>query len=116
LALDMARLAISPAAIIDLTSQWGTTTNPWTMIVSAANASAPATLQRLGYGAPVQFGILRGYINPTRKTLLVERHPLWQDEHPEWIAAQADARAKHPGYDPQPMNPFRLLRRPADYV
>src|SRR6266508_5240226 len=118
LALDMARLAEFPIATIDLTSPWGSTTNPWATIVSAATASAPATLQRLGYSAPVQFGSLRGYVhqNPTRRTVLIERHPLWNDQHPDWSTAYADATAKHPGYKIQDLNPFRLLRRPADYV
>ena len=97
LALDMARLARSSTAIIDLASLWGATLNPWTNIVSAANAPVPATLQRLGYGTPVQFGNLRGYIhqNPARKTILIERHPLWNDQHPDWSAAYADASAEH---------------------
>jgi len=118
LALDMARLAEYPTATIDLTSPWSTTTNPWTTIVSATSASAPATLQRLGYSAPVQFGSLRGYVhqNPTRRTVLIERHPLWNDQHPDWSTAYADATAKHPGCKIQDLNPFRLLRRPADYV
>lgn len=74
--------------------------------------------QRLGYSAPVQFGNLRGYIhqNSARKTILIERHPLWNDQHPDWNAAYVDASAKHPNYGIRDLNPFRLLRRPADYV
>jgi ATP-dependent helicase YprA (DUF1998 family) len=118
LALDMARLATSHTATLDLTSAWGTTANPWKTIVSAVNAPVPATMKRLGYGDPVQFGKLRGYIHQkaARQTIWIECHPLWQPDHPDWLTAKADAEAQHSGYAVQQMNPYRLLRRPADYV
>lgn len=73
-------------------------------------------MKRLAFGDPVQFGSLRGYIHGTRKEIRIERHPLWQNNHPEWEAAREEAKAQHPGYEVKDMNPFRLLRRPADYV
>jgi hypothetical protein len=78
----------------------------------------PATLAHLQFEPPMQFGELRGYVRqePHRR-ILIERHPLWQDNHPAWQAACAAARAQFPGHDdPEVLNPFHLLRRPADYL
>jgi DEAD/DEAH box helicase domain-containing protein len=118
LALDMARLATLGTTKIDLTSSWGTSANPWDTLLSHHIAPVPATMKRLLYGGPVYFGTLRGYIlqKPGRKEIRIERHPLWQDDHPEWLAAHADASAQYPGYQVLDMNPFILLRRPGDYA
>ncbi|MEG3907799.1 DEAD/DEAH box helicase [Microcoleus sp. w2-18bC1] len=113
LALDMARLVSNPASAIDLNSSWGHFQNPWLNLVQGP---IPATLQRLGYGASVPFGTLTGYVhqNARRRTIKIIRHPLWNDDHPEWIAAVADAQTQHPGYQVEPANPFMILRRPGD--
>jgi hypothetical protein len=118
LALDMVRIAHAPTATIDLVSPVGAASNTWAPLVSAANAPIPATMKRLGYGDPVQFANLSGYMkqNPRNKAITIVCHPLWQDDHPDWLAARADAKAKYPDYKVKPMNPFRLLRRPAEYV
>jgi hypothetical protein len=118
LALDMARLAASPAATIDLSSAWGTTTNPWTNIVSSATAPVTATMKRLGYTDPQQFGSLQGYVhqNTKRQKIWIVCHPLWQDDHPDWLVARADAQAQYPQHTIAQMNPYKLLRRPAEYV
>lgn len=113
LALDMARLLSNPASPIDLNSSWGNFQNPWFSLVQDPIA---ATLQRLGYGTPAQFGMLTGYVhqNPQRRTIRILRHPLWNDNHPEWIGAVAVAQTHHPGYQVEPANPFMILRRPGD--
>ncbi len=113
LALDMARLVSNPASAIDLNSSWGNIQNPWLNLVQVP---IPAALQRLGYGAPVQFETLTGYVhqNARRRTIKMIRHPLWNDDHPEWIAAVASARSQYPGYQVEPANPFMVLRRPGD--
>jgi len=118
LALDMARLTTSSNAVIDLVSSWGGHVNPWTLLLQGPESPVPATMQRLGYGQPIQFAGLRGYvhISQQRKQILIERHPLWTDEHPDYLAAVSAAKQQHPGYSIRPMNPFRALRRPADYV
>lgn len=118
LALDMARLAASSTSVIDLVSSWGGYVNPWTTLLQGSDAPVPATMQRLGYGQPVQFAGLRGYvhISQQRKQILIERHPLWTDEHPDYRAAFSAAKKQYPGHSVRPMNPFRALRRPADYV
>jgi DEAD/DEAH box helicase domain-containing protein len=113
LALDMARLVSNPASAIDLNSSWGNFQNPWLNLVQGP---IPAALQRLGYGASVPFGTLTGYVhqNARRRTIKMIRHPLWNDDHPEWIAAVAIARSQYPGYQVESANPFMVLRRPGD--
>ncbi len=112
LALDMARLATAPTTTIDLVLSWGEHENPWRTLLQPVSA----TMQRLGYGQPVQFADLRGYVHNPRQRILIERHPLWTDEHPAYRAAFTTAQQHHPHYSICPMNPFRALRRPADYV
>ncbi len=117
LALDMARLAASASVRIDLDGLWGNGPNPWTAIVKGPGAPVPAALQRLGYASPMPFGTLRGYVHTgDKKKILIERHPMWQSDHEEWLAAEAEARATYPGFKIDHANPFRILRRPADYV
>lgn len=118
LALDMARLAASATAPLDLTTAWEGENNPWFGLVEGSAASIPAALERLGYAGREQFGDLRGYpkhaTQVAMRAVLILRHPLWQDDHPSWLAAEAAARARYPGYTIKAMNPFRALRRPAD--
>ena len=120
LALDMAQLVLSASSTIDLNSPNGSIPNPWSELYQGMNAPIPATLQRLGYGLPTQFGTLTGYVhqNQKRQTILILRHPLWQDDHPEWIASEANAKAQTPyhDYEVKPANPFLILRRPGDYA
>jgi Lhr-like helicase len=113
LALDMARLVSNPASPIDLNSSWGNFQNPWLNLVQGP---IPAGLQRLGYGASMPFGTLSGYVhqNARRRTIKMIRHPLWNDDHPEWIEAVALARSQYPGYQVEAINPFMVLRRPGD--
>lgn len=118
LALDMARLAVETTATIDLVSPWGEHENPWGTLLNGTDTPVPATMQRLGYGPPVEFATLRGYVHksPQRRRVLIERHPLWTDDHPDYRAAVADAEQKYPRYEIIPLNPFLALRRPADYA
>ncbi|MEH2027870.1 DEAD/DEAH box helicase [Nostoc sp.] len=120
LALDMAQLVLSASSTIDLNSPNGSIPNPWIELYQGINAPITATLQRLGYGLPTQFGTLTGYVhqNQKRQTILILRHPLWQDNHPEWIASEAMAKAQTPyhGFEVKPANPFMILRRPGDYA
>ncbi len=114
LALDMARLASDPDTVLDLDSSWGERENPWQRLCIGLRAPAPALLRRLGYRGEVRFGALRGYVNSGLRRVLIERHPLWRDDHPAWQEAVATARAEYPNHaPPAPLNPFHLLRRPA---
>jgi len=118
LALDMAHLATDPKAVLDLTTPWNAGFNPWATLLEGENAPIAATLGRLGYSDPVQFGPLRGYVHrhPARSTVLIEHHPLWQDDHPIWLTAADIAQSQYPQHQVEPCNPFIALRRPADYV
>ena len=116
LALDMVRLAASSTATIDLASSWAEHDNPWQPLLQRTDAPVPAAMQRIGYGAPVPFAGLRGYVHTVRQKIWIERHPLWTDEHPIYREAFAAAHQEYPRYSICPMNPFRALRRPADYV
>ncbi|MEO1373222.1 MAG: DEAD/DEAH box helicase [Cyanobacteria bacterium J06635_10] len=118
LALDMARLVSDASAIIDLHTPWGSNTNPWLRLIQGTNAPIPASFQRLGYGSPTNFGTLVGFVhqNIRRRTIRILRHPLWHDDHPEWITARTAAMTQHPNYEILPANPFMILRRPADCV
>ncbi|MBD2413811.1 DEAD/DEAH box helicase [Nostoc calcicola FACHB-389] len=117
LALDMARIASSSGALIDLESSWNGCLNPWKNLILGTKAPIPATLARLGYTSQVQFGSLRGYIRSGKLAkVLILRHPLWTDEHPEWIEVEEMAKQQYTGYDVISGNPFKILRRPADYA
>ena len=118
LALDMARLISDGSAIIDLHTPWGSNPNPWLRLIQGTNPPIPASFQRLGYGSPRHFGTLIGFVhqNTRRRTIRILRHPLWQDDHPEWITARTAAMTQHPGYEVVAANPFMVLRRPADCV
>ena len=117
LALDMARLATSSTAIIDLVSPWGQSKNPWCVLLQGDNAPVPATMHRLGYDLE-NFGELRGYVKQGGrvKKIWIECHPLWTKDHPSYKAAVEAAIKQNPGYEVDMMNPFKALRRPADYV
>lgn len=117
LALDMARIAASSTENIDLVSDWGNNENPWKVLLQGDNAPVPATMQRLGYNLE-NFGGLRGYVKQgnTIKKIWIECHPLWTREHLSYTAAKEEAEAKHQGYEVDMLNPFKALRRPADYV
>ena len=112
LALDMARLATAPVTTIDLVSRWNERENPWESLLQRTTA----TMQRIGYKTPVQFAGLRGYIHKSRQQIRIERHPLWTKDHPIYREALAVIHQEHPDHSIRPMNPFRALRRPADYV
>ncbi|RKZ56070.1 MAG: DEAD/DEAH box helicase [Candidatus Parabeggiatoa sp. nov. 2] len=116
LALDMARLLMSDSAVIDLHSPWNTLANSWQNLVQGKNARISATLQRLGYKPPTIFDTLTGYVHKSRKVIRIVRHPLWQDDHPQWLAAKMVAEAQYPDYEIKAANPFIILRRPGDYV
>jgi hypothetical protein len=57
-----------------------------------------------------------GYVHKSRQVIRLVRHPLWQEDHPQWLAAKRIAKAQYPDYEIQAANPFIILRRPGDYV
>lgn len=118
LGLDMARIASSPNATVDLDAPWEGRENLWLRLTAGPLSPVAATLDRLGYGPVIQFGPLLGYVHQstTRPRIRIVRHPLWQDDHPGWVDARTATEQDYPGYQVMSANQFRLLRRPADYV
>ncbi len=106
LALDMTRIASSSDATVDLDSQWNDHYNPWSNLVAGSNAPVPAVMARLGYEPPAEFGPLRGYVKHKQRLVMIERHPLWRDDHPSWGAAESAARKRYPECEVKGMEPF----------
>src|SRR5262249_50607863 len=116
LALDMARIAVAKGAQIDLTSAWGTVPNAWAVLVDGENAAVPATMRRLGYPTSEPFEGLTGFVHHGQQCIRLLCHPLWTEVHADYQKAKEAAERKYKGATVTRMNPFRLLRRPADYV
>lgn len=112
LALDMAWLATGTMSI-DLASQWGQTENPWQHLVTGA---IPRLMRNLRFGERRPIGPLWGYMHIDRPVALIEVHPLWQEEHPLVAEARAFIPQTKDNIEVRLMNPFRALRRPADYI
>ncbi len=113
LALDMVRVAADPSATVDLTTDWGARTNPWKPIC----AHIPAIMDKLGYDLEAAPGQSRLFFKRGEpKRAWVEDHPLWQEDHELVQVARDRAKTLVPGCVPGLLNPFLLLRRPADFV
>jgi len=114
LALDMARIAANDLTV-DMTSNWGTRPNPWQRLVEG---TIPPIMRKLGYSERRQFGNLWGYTKNTQHhaRTLIEIHPLWTEEHPAILEAVAEAQRLKPGNEIDYLNPFRVLRRPGEYI
>lgn len=114
LALDMARVA-GGEMTVDLTSNWGDYPNPWRAITQDA---IPATLKKLHYDLVETYNGLRVFVRSqiNRNKVLIEVHPLWEDDHPLLIKVQEDIHQQYPEHEITLMNPFRAIRRPSDYV
>ena len=69
-------------------------------------------------GPAINFETLIGFVhkNQNRKQVLILRHPLWTDNHPEWITAKERAQIQYREHVIKAVNPFMLVRRPAEYV
>ena len=117
LALDMARIATSGTAAIDLSTDVGGRSNPWVKLVEPTGSIA-ATMQRLQYVRVDLSNGLTCYVHHQRRRIFVQAHPLWTSSHPAYADAIREAQQQFAGYmlGQQMLNPFRLLRRPADYV
>jgi hypothetical protein len=114
LALDMARIA-SGESRIDLSSPWRSYANPWQGILGNAIASA---LKKLHFVPSGSVSDLRVFIRTqqNRNKVLIETHPLWTLEHPQYVDAVRQIQRQYVGYEIQQLNPFRAVRRPTDYV
>jgi hypothetical protein len=116
----MARIASSSANVIDLSSPWNGVDNPWLNLLEGEKVAIASILNSLGYRSRENFNNLQGYIRSVQgrisSRIVIVRHPLWTDNHPLWQRAVEEAQKRYPGYEIVPANPFRILRRPVDYV
>jgi hypothetical protein len=99
LALDVARLALDSAALVDFTTPY------WQPLVTAATTSY---FNALGWAATT-FGGLPVARSGSRAELVV--HPLWANSHPTVLQARAEA-ATGGIMQFQPKTLFELVRRP----
>lgn len=111
LALDMARLA-SGETHIDLVSPWEDYTNPW-QHTQEAIASA---LRKLSFAHHSTHNNLRIFRHKNRGKILIETHPLWTGQHPDYIDTHNTLKVDYPNDDIEQINPFRAIRRPSDYA
>lgn len=119
LALDMARLAAT-GVTPSLNEPWvDGDENPWRRLAENDEGTAPVqeTLRRLNYAKPVELGPLLGYKSKRADAnkVIVVRHPLVTDDHPDWRIADAQAKQRFgAGVEILALSPFRILRRPVD--
>lgn len=120
LALDMVKVASSVNATIDLRTHTVGPMNQWSNLTDPNSGSISTTLRRLGYDQVTQINGLNCYVNNSldRRQICIEGHPLWTSQHPDYVAAASLALRQFPGYRMHTvmLNPFRVIRRPADYV
>jgi hypothetical protein len=118
LALDMAEMLRTPGFVPDLTAPRGGFPNPWARLVTGPNAPIPAVLSRLGYQGPQPLGPLAVYVHSDarRRQVLLERHPLWDDQHLAVQGALAALPQQFPNHVVVPINPFNAIRTPATYA
>lgn len=117
LAIDMARLAYDSGATIDLVTPMGRLeSNSWLRLSTGGQSPVHLTLTSLGYEGPEQLGELSGYVNTRQKWLKIVRHPLWTDSHPVYQIAKAEAMHQFQDHAIGAVNPFEIIRRPADVL
>lgn len=124
LALEMARLIQNPDLAMDLHTPWAANVeNPWLRLVEGAGSTTGKLLTSLKYDESQQYGQLWGATHKRKQgygAAVLVRHPLWTDEHPQWLAArdqlcQQEVALSSPEKI-RPLNPFGLLRRPGEYA
>jgi Lhr-like helicase len=122
LALDIIRLARNPHAILDLRTDWNldgkSFPNPWIRLFEGADAPVRKALLELGWTPDGSFNSLPSYRKDAGGVtqILLLRHPLWTDDHPEYLTAKAAVETTHNGAKIRSANPFIGVRRPIDYL
>ena len=112
LALEMARLALDPSAVVDMETDWDGAENPWKRLCVGVGAPIPSLLESLGYQRRADAAGLQVYEHNAMGVRIL-RHPLWTDAHPTYAAARLEAAAKFGGRETAAINPFETMRRPA---
>lgn len=112
IAMDMVRIALDPSNEVDFHSPWGAMPNPWGGEMLAEKIGR--IVGQFGFSSSKSFGELTGYVSEERGVVLLNRHPLWRQDHPKIVQALSDVRGELPNYSVSFVNPFRTLRRPID--
>jgi DEAD/DEAH box helicase domain-containing protein len=119
LALDMARLARDAGATVDLSTEWQMDgrifQNPWRRLIEGEKNPIGELLKQIGYQPLGEINGLIGFRQDTGRILLL-RHPLWTDDHPQYRDAVQATLGLYPGAPVVPANPFRALRYPIHYL
>ena len=113
LALDMARIAESRDVKVDLVTDWRPgVDNPWKSVTDAC----ARVLRKLRAVDDGTMNGMRVFRNPAtvHPGILVLRHPLWTDDHPEWLSTVSELAAQGDDLPIRAVNPFRIIRRPSD--
>ena len=113
LATDMARLALDPNAVLDLTTPWGGQENPWRLLCRGENAPVTAILENLGYGEATEIDGLQAYKHNSFNQVRIVRHPLWTDDHAIYKTVKMEAGKLFKNCQIGPLNPFEIIRHPA---
>ena len=72
--------------------------------------------ERLGYPTVQSFAGVTGFVHRNNNRIRLACHPLWTEVHARFVEARQEAERAVPGAVVKRMNPFRLLRRPAEYI
>jgi hypothetical protein len=118
----MARLALDSQVTIDLESDWTPSfPNPWKPLCDGPDSVVARMMMKLGYGAPVKHRGLWTFVNGKPTKGWVVYHPLWCEDHAAYQVTRAALIAAHPNLGRVQngvgrLNPFRALRRIADYI
>lgn len=116
LALDMARLASNPMAIIDIQSQIDNSIdNYWLPLVHGRNATISRSLAQFGYEWQDVEG-LPCFISKRRKKALISSHPLWTADNMLYLNTSKLLKKDDPDIQVSALDLFMAVRRPADYI
>jgi Lhr-like helicase len=116
LGLDMCRIALSSDNAPSLSSPMGKYENPWKAMLFGENPIVRKILGQLGFVEQEGKTVLPTYVNNNQRKVFVATHPLWQTDHPLISEALAAATTKYAGFATEVLNPFRLIRRPVEYL
>ncbi len=116
LSAEMARLALAPNAVLDLTSSWGLQDNPWQSLCRGSNAPVPVLLENLGYGEAAEIDCLQVYKHKGFNRVSIVRHPLWTDDHPIYRTVAMEAAQRFRGCKIDAVSPFEVIRHPASVL
>ena len=116
LAIDMARLALDPEAVVDLETPWVPRDNPWKLLCSGESSPVSIMLENLGYTGESEFAGLQTFRHDPLGRVSIVRHPLWTDDHPVYLEARAEARRTFRNCVVDAVNPFEIIRHPASVL